>query len=52
MGLQEGVRGVVGGFLGIGEHTAKFLFYGTRDGLRHIGRGAKKADSSIQKSLW
>lgn len=52
MGLQEGTRGVVGGLFGIGEHTVKFLFYGTRDGLRTIGRQSKKADRSIQKNLW
>ena len=52
MWLQEGVRGVVTGFLGIGEHTAKFLFYGSRDGLRTMGRGAGKADRAIQEKLW
>jgi hypothetical protein len=52
MGLQEGVRGMVTGFLGIGEHTAKFLFYGSRDGLRSANRGAKKTDSWLQKNLW
>lgn len=52
MGLQEGVRGMVTGFFGVGEHAAKFLFYGARDGLRAMGRGAKKANSKIEKSLW
>ena len=52
MGLQEGTRGVVSGFFGIGEHAAKFLFYGTRDGFRTLGRQAQKADHSIQKNLW
>ena len=52
MGLQEGVRGIVTGFFGIGEHTAKFLFYGSRDGLRTMGRGAGKADRAIQEKLW
>lgn len=52
MGLQKGAQGVVGGFFGIGEHAAKFLFYGTRDGLRTLGRGAQKADHSLKKNLW
>ena len=52
MGLQEGVHGVVTGFFGIGEHTAKFVFYGGRDGLRTMGRGAGKADRAIQEKLW
>ena len=52
MGLQEGVRGMVTGFLGLGEHTAKFLYYGTRDGLHSMGRGAKKTDHWMQENLW
>ena len=51
-GLQEGVREAVGGVFGVVEHTAKFLFYGTRDGLRSMGREAKKTDGWIQKRLW
>lgn len=52
IGLEEGVRGAVSGFFGIGEHLAKFLFYGTRDGLRSFGRRAKKTDQHIQEKLW
>ena len=52
MGLQKGVQGVVVGFFGIGEHATKFLFYGTRDGFRTLGREAQKADQSLQKNLW
>ena len=52
MGLQKGTQGVVTGLFGIGEHAAKFLFYGTRDGFRTVGREAQKADRSLQKNLW
>ena len=52
MGLQKGTQGVVTGLFGIGEHATKFLFYGTRDGFRTLGREAQKADRSLQKNLW
>ena len=52
MGLQKGTQGVVTGLFGIGEHATKFLFYGTRDGFRTLGREAQKADHSLQKNLW
>jgi len=52
VGLQDGAQKVVVGFFGIGKHAVKFLYYGVRDGLHNLGRGAKKADSKIQKNLW
>ena len=52
VGLQEGFRGTVVGLFGVGEHSAKFLFYSGRDGLRAVGRGAKKTDTALQKNLW